>query len=428
MSDRIPPQDPAAETALLGTLLFRGARAVEAVRPILGLRAFYRQDHQMVYDAVLELFDKNKPIDLTTVANAIEAKGYLEEVGGASVLAGWIESASLHDSGQEYARIVAEMAQRRSLIRVGTEVIEAGFDLDGDTAEAIAATQRRLFEMEQREQEVDPATLSAILTGLYDLDEILGGFFPGQLIVLAARPGIGKTAFALYLAKNLVARGVPVFVQSCEMTSDELAMRFYSMVGEVDGRRMKAGTLTDDDWGRIMRAMAETEAWPLYIDDSAGATVADIARKSRKLMADLKKRLGLVVVDYLQLLRRPTIGKQPLKLHERIGADTKDLKQLAKEIPCPVLALAQLNRVTDLNKDRKPVLANLKDSGDIEQDADVVLFLHRDEKMPDSCIELVIPKQRSGPQGSIYLQNVRSQTAFRSLLHPDHFTGEICNG
>ncbi|MDD3652242.1 replicative DNA helicase [Immundisolibacter sp.] len=436
---KVPPHSIEAEQSVLGGLLLEGS-AWDQVSDRLVEEDFYRQDHRLIYQAIRRVYDSGRPCDLITVAEALEQSGDLERVGGMAylgLLAGGVVSAV---NLAAYADIVRERAIARQLIGVGSAIADSGFHPQGrSVAELLDAAEARVFEIAERGararsgfaavkdllptvlERLDAlyrsgTTLTGVSTGFTDLDRMTSGLHAAELIIVAGRPSMGKTSFAMNMVESVAIRSrQPVAVFSMEMPAEQLALRMISSLGRVDAHRVRTGQLHDDDWPRVTSAMHLLGEADIFIDDTPALTPLELRARTRRLKR--QHGLGLVVVDYLQLMQSP--GAKDNRALE-ISEISRSLKALAKELSVPVIALSQLNRSLESRPNKRPVMSDLRESGAIEQDADVILFIYRDEvyneDSPDKGkAEIIIAKQRNGPIGHLYLAFLGAYTRFEDL-------------
>ena len=436
---KVPPHSVEAEQSVLGGLLLEGS-AWDQVSDRLVEEDFYRQDHRLIYQAIRRVYDSGRPCDLITVAEALEQSGELERAGGMAylgLLAGGVVSAV---NLAAYADIVRERAIARQLIGVGSAIADSGFHPQGrSVAELLDAAEARVFEIAERGarsrsgfaavkdllptvlERLDAlyrsgTTLTGVSTGFTDLDRMTSGLHPAELIIVAGRPSMGKTSFAMNMVESVAIRSrQPVAVFSMEMPAEQLALRMISSLGRVDAHRVRTGQLHDDDWPRVTSAMHLLGEADIFIDDTPALTPLELRARTRRLKR--QHGLGLVVVDYLQLMQSP--GAKDNRALE-ISEISRSLKALAKELSVPVIALSQLNRSLEQRPNKRPVMSDLRESGAIEQDADVILFIYRDEvyneDSPDKGkAEIIIAKQRNGPIGHLHLAFLGAYTRFEDL-------------
>ncbi len=439
---RIPPQSVEAEQAVLGGLML-APDSYDRVADQLNDSDFYRRDHQLIYRAIRELAEKSRPFDAVTLGEWFESQGLSEQVAGGAYL---IELASTTPSAANitaYAEIVRDKAILRQLIDVGTGIVNDGFQPDGrDSAEILEEAERQVLAIAQAntqgKTDFTPVTkalseafdvlqtryangdgVTGLSTGYTELDMMTAGLQKTDLIILAARPAMGKTTLALNMAETAAFRSkLPVAVFSMEMSASQLAMRLISSVGRVNAQRLRTGQLEDEDWSRVTGAIRQLREVKIFIDDEPGLSPVKLSAKARRLKRE--HGLGLIVIDYLQLMSVP--GNSENRATE-ISEISRSLKGLAKELQVPVIALSQLNRSLETRTDKRPVMADLRESGAIEQDADMIMFIYRDdyynkENSPDKGLaEVIIGKQRSGPTGSIKLKFFGEYTRFDNLSH-----------
>jgi replicative DNA helicase len=434
---RIPPNDSEAEQAVLSSMLF-DREAIAAAYETLGGDDFYRPDNKIIYETIVELYIRSVPVDVVTLGDKLTEKGLLEQIGGRErviqLAAAYYTSANI----RQYARIVAEKSTLRKLIKAANEISAAGYDAREEVAVILEHAEKSIFDIVQRRNSGDFAHISNILTealgrleelyknqghitgvetGFVDFDKRTAGLQPADLILIGSRPSMGKTAFMLNIAQHASVRnGIPTAVFSLEMSKEQLVNRMLCAEANVDAQRLRTGDLQDTDWEKISSSIAPLSKAPLYIDDTPGITVAEMRAKCRKLK--IEKNLGLVVVDYLQLMSGSNTRTESRQLE--ISEISRSLKGLAKELHVPMLTAAQLSRAVEARKDHRPMLSDLRESGAIEQDADVVAFLYRDEYYnPDTLkknhAEVIIAKQRNGPTGTVELTYLGQYTKFANI-------------
>ena len=434
---RLPPQDIDAERSVLGAMLLEDG-AVSETMSLIKPDDFYRPAHARIFEAMLVLYERSEPIDEVTVSSRLKTSGLLEGVGGSAYLASLTESVPTAANVGYYAKIVRNRALTRRLINAATAIAGSGYDGGGDIDVLLDQAEAKIFEItsarehrgfvvlkeivkgafkqiEKLYENKEPIT--GISTGFSDLDKITSGFQPGDLIIVAGRPSMGKTAFALGMAQNASKHSQkPVAVYSLEMSKEQLVMRMLCSEARIDSQRLRGGQLKDQDWPKLARAAGVLAESPLYIDDTGSISILEMRAKARRLQAE--KGLGLIVVDYLQLMR----GRSGNEGREReISEISRGLKALAKELSVPVVALSQLNRSLEQRQDKRPVLSDLRESGAIEQDADVICFVYRDEYYnPESedkgIAEVIIGKQRNGPTDTVKLRFFREFTRFDNYV------------
>jgi len=410
------------------------------VLEILSPGDFYRSAHQRIFAAMASLFSKNEPVDLVTLANILRQQDQLEEIGGAAYLYQLVDSVPLAVNPQHYARIVRDKARLRHLIEKASDIVKHCFESRRDVDDLIDYAEAGIFEIAGEkispafhpiseliehsidaleEREGNKALVTGVPTGFADLDQLTSGFQKSDLVIIAARPSMGKTAFALNIARNAaVDAGVPTAIFSLEMSKEQLINRMLCSEAKVDSFRIRSGFLSKDDWTHLTDAAGTLSEAPIYIDDSPDISAMSIRAKSRRLKRE--KDLGMVIVDYLQLMRGPvTAERRDLEISEI----SRSLKALAKELDLPVVALSQLNRKLEERGDKRPQLSDLRESGALEQDADVVSFIYRDEvynrdemNPQKNRAEILLKKQRNGPTGDITLTFVSAYTRFENFI------------
>lgn len=420
--DRIPPQNIEAERSTLGSMLLEKEaifRAVELLKP----EDFYKEAHRIIYQTVVELTNRNEPVDLVTVTEELRQKNQLDSVGGVPYLTGLVNAVPTAANIEYYARIVEEKALLRSLIHAASTVVSQGYEGADEIEKILDQAEQAIFNVTQRRSSRGYVFLKDILneaferieklfetkggvtgipTGFADLDRLTAGLQPSDLIILAARPSMGKTTFALNIAEYAaIELQVPVIVFSLEMAKEQLAMKMLCSEAGVDNQRLRTGSLVESDWPKLSRALGRLGEAKMYIDDTPGVSVMEVRAKARRIKAE--GGLGLIVIDYLQLMQNR--GKSESRQQE-VSEISRSLKALARELSVPVIALSQLSRAVEQRTSKVPGLADLRESGSLEQDADIVCFLYRDEYYnPDSekkgIAELIIAKHRNGPIGSV---------------------------
>lgn len=442
-----PPQNIEAEASLLGALLI-DSDAIVKIADSVSARDFFEVRHQRIFEAILQLYERHEAIDVLTLADRLKNNGYLDLIGGAAYLTELTNFVPTAAHVEQYADIVAQKALRRRLITASQDIVGLGYDESKQLRELIEEAETRLFEVSQQHVKQSVISLEAILaesfdrlddlhkdkqkirgipTGFKDLDNTLAGFQRSDLIILAARPSMGKTALALNFAHNVaVQSNQPVLIFSLEMSKEQLVDRLLSMESGVDAWALRTGNLTDADFEKIGQAMGTLSEAPIFIDDSPGITVSDLRTKARREAH--QRELGLIIVDYLQLMsgggRYGTEGNRV----QEISEISRGLKGVARELNVPVLALSQLSRSVESRSPQIPQLADLRESGSIEQDADVVAFIYREEYYnPETdrkkLTDLFIKKHRNGPTGGVEFYFDNEKQRFRSVdsRHSDPF-------
>jgi replicative DNA helicase len=439
---RVPPHSIEGESSVLGGLLLDNA-AWDRVGDILMDVDFYRYEHRLIYAAIGALVNASKPADVITVFEHMQNQGRAEEIGGLAYLnslAQYVPSAS---NIRRYAEIVRDRSILRKLVTASDEIATNAFNPKGrPVAEIVDESEQKIFKIGEqgkrnnqgfqameslvvklldRVQEMadNPNDVTGVRTGFYDLDRQTAGLQAGDLIVLAARPSMGKTALAINIAENVALNeGLPVAVFSMEMGAAQLAVRIVGSIGRIDQGHLRTGKLTDDEWPRLSEAIEKLRTISLHIDESPGLTSSEVRANARRL-ARQYGQLGLIVVDYLQLMSGS--GGDGENRATELGEISRGLKMLARELKCPVIALSQLNRSVEQRPDKRPMMSDLRESGAIEQDADIIMFIYRDEYYTkDQCkepgvAEVIIAKQRNGPTGTVKLAFLRNITKFESL-------------
>ncbi len=436
---RVPPQSVEAEQAVIGGLML-APESLDRVGDFLTEHDFYRRDHRLIYRAIRELSEKNRPFDAVTLGEWFEANSLSEQIGGTGYL---IELASSTPSAaniKAYAEIVREKAVMRQLIEAGTEIVNDGFQPEGrDSQEVLSAAEMKVFKIAEQgrrgradfvplreamkdafqilqERYENQGSVTGLPTGFHDLDEMTAGLQPSDLIILAARPAMGKTTLALNIAEyGALKTKKSVAVFSMEMSSSQLAFRLLSSIGRINATRLRTGQLEDEDWSRVNMAIKMLSDVKIFIDDTPALSPDVLRSKARRIKRE--HDLGLIVVDYLQLMQVP--GSAENRTNE-ISEISRSLKALAMELKVPVIALSQLNRGLESRTDKRPVMSDLRESGAIEQDADIIMFIYRDEyyhkdSADKGLAEVIISKQRNGPTGTVKLKFFGEYTRFDNL-------------
>ncbi len=439
---RIPPHSIEAESSVLGGLLLDNA-AWDRVGDLLKDQDFYRFEHRMIFAAIGVLINGSKPADVITVFEQLQSQGKAEEVGGLGYLNSLAQYVPSAGNIRRYAEIVRERSILRKLVTASDEISTNAFNPKGRPVAAILdESEQKIFNIGEegartkqgfqsmdtlvvdlldRVQEMadNPNDVTGVPTGFYDLDRMTAGFQAGDLIVLAARPSMGKTALAINIAEHVALNeGLPVAVFSMEMGAAQLAVRIVGSIGRIDQSHLRTGKLTDEEWPRLTEAIEKLRTISLHIDESAGLTSSELRANARRLSRQCGK-LGLIVVDYLQLMSGSSSDGE--NRATELGEISRGLKMLARELQCPVIALSQLNRSVEQRPDKRPMMSDLRESGAIEQDADIIMFIYRDEYYTkDACkepgvAEVIIAKQRNGPTGVVKLAFMNKITTFESL-------------
>jgi len=445
--DRLPPQSIEAEQSILGALLIDRDAVIE-VADFLRPADFYRPANATVYDAILELYDRREPVDIVTVSEVLERRDALEQVGGSAYLTSLINLTPTAVNAVHYAHIVERKAVLRNLIGAAGKIAAIGYDDSADVSEAIDRAEQELFSVSERRVESGFSPLKTLLhsaydrldylhqhkgeisgirTGFADLDALTSGLQKSDLIVLAARPSIGKTSLALNFAEHASVReGKTVGVFSLEMSKEQLVLRLLSSVANIDSQRLRTGFLEEMDFTRLAPAMNALAEAPVFIDDTPNISTMELRTKARRLQAE--SGLDMIIVDYLQLMQS-TIASRDANRVQEVSEITRGLKALARELQVPVVALSQLSRQAEMRENKEPRLSDLRESGSIEQDSDLVLFLWREkergeEEDPDGeIINLRLAKHRNGPTGETKLYFRKRQTRFVSYADEGRYAG-----
>lgn len=437
MFDRVPPQNMEAEQAVLGSILLQAEALVTAMERLSG-EDFYSPEHGLIYEAMIELGEDNQPIDLVTLTAWLQNKQHLEEIGGVSYLAKLVSGVPTAANVDYYAQIVEEKSLLRRLIRTATQIVQNGYAASEDVGVLLSEAESRILEIANNRSSSGFISIRDVLmevfekveflysnkggttgipSGFQDLDKMTAGFQRSDLIIVAARPSVGKTAFALNIAQNVGVRSKEtVAIFSLEMSAAQLVQRMICAESNVDAGRMRTGFLEGDDWEKLTMAIGSLSEASIYIDDTPGITVADIRAKCRRLKKE--KGLGMILIDYLQLIQGR--GKAGENRQQEVSEISRTLKQIARELEVPVIALSQLSRGVEQRQDKRPMMSDLRESGSIEQDADIVAFLYRDdyydkESEKKNIIEIIIAKQRNGPVGTVELAFLKQFNKFVSI-------------
>jgi replicative DNA helicase len=441
---KIPPQNLDAESSVLGGILIEN-EAINVVLETLRPEDFYRESHRRIMRAMIEITDRSEPVDLITLSEFLKSKNELESVGGTAYLASLADFVPTAANIAQYVRIVHEKAILRNLISTATEIATRGYDEQGNVDEFLDTAEKVIFDISEKKikqsfvavgdmitdtlKTIDKLyqrkeMITGVPTGYEDLDKITAGLQPSDLIIVAGRPGMGKTAFALNIATNAAYTGVGAAVFSLEMGKEQLVLRMLCSEARVNSSKVRSGYLGERDFPQLAKAAGKLHEAPIYIDDTPAISVLELRAKARRLIRDRSKKVGLVVVDYLQLMRG--MG-QANNREQEISEISRSLKALAKELRVPVIALSQLNRRVEDRSERRPQMSDLRESGAIEQDADVIMFIYRDEvynKNNDDVkgkAEVIIAKQRNGPTGSIDLTFIGEFTRFENYTERDEY-------
>ena len=439
---KVPPQNLEAESSVLGGVLLEND-AINVVLEVLRPEDFYRESHRKIFRAMIELLDRNEPVDLITLSDFLKGRNELEAVGGTSYLASLADFVPTAANISYYARIVREKAILRSLIGAATEIATRGYEEQGNVEEFLDTAEKVIFDISEKKIKASFVSVGDMIkdtlktveklyerkemvtgvpTGYEDLDKLTAGLQPADLIIVAGRPGMGKTAFALNIATNAAYTGVGAAVFSLEMAKEQLVLRMLCSEARVNSSKVRSGYLGERDFPQLAKAAGRLHEAPIYIDDTPAISVLELRAKARRLVRDRSKKIGLIVVDYLQLMRGMGAANNR---EQEISEISRSLKALAKELNVPVMALSQLNRRVEDRGDRRPMMSDLRESGAIEQDADVIMFIYRDEvynKSDESkkgVAEVIVAKQRNGPIDTINLTFLSEFTRFENYTGGD---------
>ncbi|WP_261131389.1 replicative DNA helicase [Bacillus sp. Marseille-Q3570] len=436
-SDRIPPHNIEAEQAVLGAV-FLEPEALTTATELLMPEDFYRAGHQRIFSVMVDLSEKGEPIDLVTVTSELQDRKLLEEVGGVSYLSDLANSVPTAANIEYYGQIVEEKSLLRRLIRAATDIAANGYSREDEVEQILNEAEKNILAVAQRKntgvfksikdvlvQAYDniemlqnkKGDITGIPTGFVELDRITAGFQRNDLIIVAARPSVGKTAFALNIAQNVATKtdeNIAIF--SLEMGAEQLVMRMLCAEGNIDAQRLRTGDLQPEDWQKLTMAMGSLSNAGIYIDDTPGVRVSDIRAKCRRLKQE--KGLGMILIDYMQLILGS--GKPGENRQQEVSEISRSLKGLARELEVPVISLSQLSRGVESRQDKRPMMSDIRESGSIEQDADIIAFLYRDdyydkESENKDIIEIIIAKQRNGPVGTVELAFVKEYNKFVNL-------------
>ena len=434
---KVPPNDIEAEQAVIGSML-TDKDAVSAAIEVLKEEDFYRDDNRIIYSAILNLYNGSQPIDIITLKSELSSIGKLEAVGGLEYIASLPDKVPTTANAGQYIKIVEEKSALRNLIKTANDLITLGYDPTQEVEDIIDSAEKKIFEVMQRRNQkgytsikdilVDSFTqleqlynqkqhITGVPTGFADLDYKTAGLHNSDLILVAARPAMGKSAFALNIATNAAVRAnVPVVIFSLEMSKEQMVNRILCSEAMVDSNKVRTGTIDDDEWTKLACASGQLSEAQIFVDDTPGISIMEIRAKCRKLK--IEKNIGMVVIDYLQLVQGT--GKRGASREQEIAEISRSLKILAKEINVPVIALSQLSRAPEQRPDHRPMLADLRESGSIEQDADIVMFLYRDDYYNEdsekkNIAEVILAKHRSGSTGTVELLWLGNYTKFANI-------------
>jgi replicative DNA helicase len=437
---QVPPQNLDAEESVLGAMMLSPS-AIAAVSEVFSPdgHEFYRETHAKIYRAALALYAKGEPVDAITLVDELDERGELEDVGGkvrVHELAALVPASA---NAGHYARIVRETATLRGLIRVGGEIARLGWERDGETTELVDRAEQILFDLSQEKATSEFSHIETLLkesferitqlyesgadvtgvpSGFRDLDRITSGFQEGNLVVIAARPSMGKSALGLGVASNLAVRkSVPVALFTLEMSKSEVTQRLMCSEAKVESQRLRTGKLSADDWPRLTAACDKLAKAPIYVDDTGSITMMEIRSKARRLKSK-HPDLGLIIVDYMQLMTSGTSAENRV---QEVSQISRSLKVLARDLDVPIIALSQLSRAVEQRHDKRPILSDLRESGSIEQDADIVMFIYRDEYYnaeesdQQGLAEVIVAKHRNGPTDTVKLSFLKRYAKFSDL-------------
>ncbi len=435
---RVPPQSVEAEQSVLGAVLLDNA-AIDRAVELIAADDFYREAHRKIFRAMVRLSERNEPVDIVTLTEALRAQGDLSDVGGAAYIAELAARVPTAANVAHYARLVRDKSILRGLITAATEIVTRGYEEPESVADVLDRAEQAIFTISERKVRSSFAHISDVLvesiktierlyeqkqavtgvpTGFTDLDRLLSGLQPADLVIVAGRPSMGKTAFCLNVAEHAALRSdVGVAIFSLEMSKEQLAMRMLGSEARVDLGRVRTGHVSNDEFAKLAQAAGRLADAPIYVDDTPALSVLELRAKARRLKRDGQSKLGLIVIDYIQLMRSAE-GKDSRE--QEISEISRSLKALAKELQVPVIALSQLNRQVESRNPPIPRLADLRESGAIEQDADVILFLYREEYYREDTdkpgiAQVIVAKQRNGPIGTVDLAFVKESTRFENL-------------
>jgi len=434
--EKLPPRSEEAEMAVLGSMLLEESATSQAIE-FLEESFFYKESHKKIYGAIIELYDHNKAVDLLTVTELLKKKKELDEIGGASYIASLTETVPTAANIKHYAKIVKEKYVFRSLITTGTKIVSDAYKADGNAEELLDASEKMIFEITSRKTDSSASPIKEIVknsieaidslyqrkenvtgvpTGFHEFDIMTAGFQPSDLIIVAGRPSMGKSALATCIAEHAgIVENIPTVLFSLEMSKEQLTQRMLCSHAKVEFHKVRTGFLSQSDWPKLTNAAGKLAESPIFIDDTPSISALELRAKARRLKS--QHDIGLVVVDYLQLMRSTTnIDNR----QQEISEISRSLKALAREINAPVIAISQLSRAVEARADRRPQLSDLRESGAIEQDADLVVLLLREEyyaPTPENqgIAEIIVAKQRNGPVGSINLTFLKEYTRFENL-------------
>jgi len=444
---KVPPQNLEAEASVLGGILLEND-AIDRVLEIVTPDLFYRESHRKVFRAMMELSDRSEPVDLITLSDFLKAKGELDAVGGTAYLASLANLVPTSANITHYARIVREKGILRHLITVATGIATRGLEDQGNVDEFLDEAEKSIFDISEKRINSSfvflgdmmndsikmveklyerKEMITGVPTGFNDLDKLTAGLQPSELIVVAGRPSMGKTAFSLNVAAHAALHaGIGVAIFSLEMAKEQLGLRMLCSEARVDHSKVRSGHLAEREFPALVSAAGRLAEAPIYIDDTPAISILELRAKARRLVRDRDKKIGLIVVDYLQLMRGMSMVQNR---EQEISEISRSLKTLAKELHIPVIAISQLNRRVEDRGDKRPMMADLRESGAIEQDADVIAFIYRDEvynkdSMNPGTAEIIVAKQRNGPTDTVRLTFINKITRFENYSQVEEFYHE----
>lgn len=441
---KVPPQNLEAESSVLGGILLDN-EAINHVLELLRPEDFYRESHRKIFRAMIELSDRSEPVDLITLSDCLKARGDIDAIGGSAYLASLADFVPSAANIAYYARIVREKSILRNLISAATDIATRGFEEQGNIEEFLDTAEKVIFDISEKKIKASfvavgdmikdtlktveklyerKEMVTGVATGYNDLDRLTSGLQPADLIVIAGRPSMGKTAFSLNIATNAAFKGIGVAVFSLEMAKEQLVLRMLCSEARVDNSKMRSGYLGERDFPKLASAAGRLHEAPIYVDDTPAIGVLELRAKARRLVRDRTKRVGLIVVDYLQLMRGMGTASNR---EQEISEISRSLKALAKELNVPVIAISQLNRRVEDRGDKRPMMSDLRESGAIEQDADVIMFIYREEvynqKTENKGVaEVIVAKQRNGPIDTVNLSFLSEYTRFENYTEREEYS------
>ena len=453
---RLPPHSVEAEQSVLGGLLLDNP-SFDKIADVIAASDFYREDHRRIFGTICNLIEHNRPADVITVAEALDSTNELTYVGGLSYLGSLAQNTPSAANIRRYAEIVREKSVMRQLASVATEIADGAYNPNGREArDLLDEAETKVFQIAEQSargqkgfvamppilkeivgridhlyQQDNPSEITGVATGFIDLDRMTSGLQKGDLVIVAGRPSMGKTAFSINIAEHVAIDGkLPVAVFSMEMGAEQLGMRMVGSVGKIDMHKLKTGRFEDEDWTRLTHAVSRLSEAPIFIEETGALTAMDIRTKSRRLARQCGGQLGLIVIDYLQLMAGRAGARDQNRATE-LGEISRGLKALAKELQVPIIALSQLSRSVESRTDKRPMMSDLRESGAIEQDADIIMFMYRDEYYNKDTnlkgiAECIVSKHRNGPTGKVPLVFQGQFSRFESaLMRPEGWSSEL---